>query len=104
MKMPAKKYKTKSIIVGRKKRLNPNDDNRPCFVALFDVNNPHKQSDGPKEILEFESIHRIIITGLDINYLLEGNDLAINDLEEVQVEVDGHHVMITGKQKKSSKK
>lgn len=96
-------YKTKSIIIGRKKRSNPNDDNRPCFVALFDMNNPHKQSKAPNKILDFETKHRIMIKGLDLSYLLEGNDIVINDLKEISVEEEGYHVIITGKQDKSSK-
>ena len=48
------KYKTKSIIIGRKPRLDKDDySNRPCFISLFDINNPHKSSIAPKKIIDF---------------------------------------------------
>ncbi len=92
------KYEAKSVLIGRKKRVGENLDVRPCFISLFDNNNPHKSGDVPKDIVEYPEIHKVMIRGLDVNYLLPGNDLVINDLEFIEVEVDGPHITVTGKQ------
>ncbi len=92
------KYKTKSIIIGRKKGNKDNPDVRPCFISLFDVNNPHKKAVVPFEVLDFESVHKVVIEGLNVNYLLPGNDLVINDLEFIEIKVEGPHIFLTGKQ------
>jgi len=94
------KYKTKSVLIGRKKRENPEDYNhRPCFISLFDENEPHLNMAGPRQVLEFSRKHKMVIVGLDLNYLLPGNDIVINNLEEIYVEEDGEFVRVTGIQK-----
>lgn len=90
-------YKAKSIILGRKKGDNP--DLRPCFISLFNSNDPHKSGEAPFKILDFEAVHKIVINGLDVNYLLPGNDLVINNLESFSVKIDGPHIFVSGKQK-----
>ncbi|MFC1698309.1 hypothetical protein ACFL1H_08290 [Nanoarchaeota archaeon] len=98
-------YKTKSVIIGRKKRTeeqkaqDPSGQHKPCFIKFFDINDPHKTIEMPKEELEF-FIDKAQIDGLDIKYLLAGNDLVINDLEELDVEEKKDFIVITGKQKK----
>lgn len=89
-------YKTKSIILGRKK--GGTEDFKPCFVAMFDINNPHQRNIVPKKILEFNKIHKITIEGVDVNYLLPGNDLVINNLQNIDLKQDGEHIHIKGKQ------
>lgn len=93
------KYKVKSIIIGRKKG-EEGSNTKPCFIALFDVNDPHKRNVVPKEIIEYDKVHKIMIKDFDINYLLPGNDLVINDLEFIHVEKEGPHITIKGKQTK----
>jgi len=91
------KYKAKSMIVGRKKRKDSkkDDDARPCFVALFDMNDPHRQSEAPKKIIDFESSHKIMINGSKVlHYLLAGNDLVVNNLKEVEVKEDKGHIVV----------
>jgi len=99
-----KKLKTKSVILGRRKREAEDKKGedfllRPCFVDLFEVNNPHQTDYAPHKILEFEKVHKIVIEGLNISYLLPGNDIVINDLKEIEVEEKGPHLIIKGKQK-----
>lgn len=92
------KYGTKSVIIGRKpKDEECKEGERPCFVSLFDINDPHKTAEVPKEILEFR-VHKVIISDLDVNYLLPGNDLVINNLKSVDVEKEGDHLHVTGEQ------
>ncbi|MCG2719036.1 MAG: hypothetical protein L6408_09435 [Nanoarchaeota archaeon] len=92
-------YKTKSVIIGRKKG-EKGSDTQPCFIALFDVNNPHKKNVVPNEILDYPEVHKVSIKGFDIHYLLPGNDLVINDLVSIEVKKDGPHIFIEGNQEK----
>ncbi|MEM4244878.1 MAG: hypothetical protein QXR60_01575 [Candidatus Nanoarchaeia archaeon] len=92
----SKTYKTKSLIIGRKK--GGTEDFKPCFFAFFDVNNPHQKNLVPKKIVEFERVHKVIIEGLDVNYLLPGNDIVINNLKTIELKQDGEHIHIKGKQ------
>tara|TARA_Y100000310_G_scaffold320216_1_gene376416 strand:+ start:3458 stop:3754 length:297 start_codon:yes stop_codon:yes gene_type:complete len=95
-----KKYKTKSVLIARKKRENPEDYNhRPCFVSLFDSNDPHLSVEGPKKVIEFSRKHKVVIEGLNnVNYLLPGNDIVINNLTEITVREEGDFVFVSGKQ------
>ena len=92
-----KTYKAKSVILGRKKGELP--DVRPCFISLFNANDPHKTGEAPSQVLDFDAVHKIVINGLEVNYLLPGNDIVINNLESVSVKVDGPHLFVSGKQK-----
>lgn len=89
-------YKVKSIILGRKNREHKTDDDYPLFISLFDINNPHTSGKVPKDMLDFPHIHKVIIKGLDINYLLGGNDIIINNLETITIQAYEGHVHITG--------
>lgn len=93
------RYKVKSIMLGRKKREHRDDEAYPCYISLFDMNNPHTSGQVPKQTIDIPLIHKVVVKGLDLNYLLEGNDIVINDLDEIDLEVKEGHVYITGKQK-----
>ena len=97
------KYKTKSVIIGRTKRdkkAKAKDDMfRPCFIALYDSNNPHLKSHPPKQIIEFDKVDKINLENFKVDYLLAGNDLVVNDLEYVDVTKKGNQVFLNGKQK-----
>ena len=95
------KYQTKSVLIGRKKRTNKEDFNhRPCFISLFSKNNPHLNTEGPSRVIEFDRKHKVKIEGLNVHYLLPGNDIVINDLEELHVDEEKETVKVTGSQKK----
>lgn len=89
-------YEAKSIIVGRKKREDKTQEGKPCFVAIYkSINNPHTSGKVPDEIVDFEDMHKVIINNpVSLNYLLEGNDLVINDLQSIEVRDDGGHLVI----------
>ncbi|MEA3378814.1 MAG: hypothetical protein U9Q69_04195 [Nanoarchaeota archaeon] len=94
-----KKFKTKSVLIGRKKSISEKPDVRPCFVNLFKNNDPHKSGEAPFEVLEFDEVHKVIVQGLNLSYLLPGNDILVNDLDFLKIDVKGPHVLISGKQK-----
>ena len=90
-------YKTKSVIIGRKK-----DAGRLfAFIALFDINNPHKSADPPKKIIEFPGCRNVRIYDCNIKYMIAGNDIIINDLENIEVEEKEGRVTVKGHQNKS---
>lgn len=92
------RHETKSVIIGRKQKTDEDGFFRTCFVALYDMNNPHKVNEVPKDIIEFERKDKIVINGFNISYLLGGNDLVINNLEYVEIKEEGDHLVISGKQ------
>ena len=92
------RYETKSIIIGRKKRPNKDDEAYPCFVHLFNMNDPHESGRVPAQMLDFEDVQRIVLTGLSLSYLLAGNDLVVNDLKHVEIEKKGPDIFISGEQ------
>ncbi|MEM4267989.1 MAG: hypothetical protein QXK37_04110 [Candidatus Woesearchaeota archaeon] len=94
-------YKTKSVVIGRMKRKSKDDTEYPCFISLFyAVNDPHKSGLAPDKILQYEKVHKVVIEGLVVNYLPLGNDIVINELEEIDVMVNGPHIFLRGKQNK----
>lgn len=94
------KYKVKSALIARKKSYEEDFSRRPCFISLFDENDPHLNAKGPREVIEFSKIHKVVINGLDVDYLLPGNDIVINDLEEIDIDEKGDHIYVKGKQKR----
>jgi len=90
-------FKAKSVIISRK----PNVDREEwsVLIALFNENNPHLKGREPFKILEYEDIKKTRVKELrNISFYLMGNDLVINNLVEVNVEVGGGIVTLTGKQ------
>ena len=95
-------FECKSVIIGRKKpkeEIINGEVVYPCFVNLCDENNPHLSVKPPFKFLDFKA-HKIIIRGLNINYLIPGNDIVINNLKSITIEQDGPHLIITGVQEK----
>ena len=93
-----KTYRAKSVMIGRKPRIG-NNKHKTAAVNLFTKNNPHRTGDVPKEMLEYPNIEKVRINKLvNVSYYLEGNDLVINDLNEVVISLDKHILTITGKQ------
>jgi len=88
------KYNTKSIIIGRKQSKG---GYHPCFICLFDTNNPHKKNEVPKKIFEYNKVESVIVDGLKVNYLLPGNDLVINDLHHIEIKKDKNNIILNGK-------
>lgn len=90
-------YKAKSILVARMPR--EGNEYKTATVKLFDTNSPHRKGVLPEKQLDFPSTRKVVIKGLDVEYLTEGNDLVINNLEEVDIsEQDSITVVISGKQ------
>ncbi|NTV23451.1 MAG: hypothetical protein HGA85_03690 [Nanoarchaeota archaeon] len=94
------KYKAKSAIIGR---AGKRDDfgNGPVFIHLFNINDPHKTKEVPVKFIDFAKMHKVVFRGLDVNFLLAGSDILINDLEHLEVEEEKGkpgNLVVTGKQ------
>ncbi|HIG93893.1 TPA: hypothetical protein HA234_06880 [Candidatus Woesearchaeota archaeon] len=91
-------FKVKSVVVSRK----PGKDKNglwSTFIGLFDENNPHLKAKVPVEVVELKDTEKVRIRDLrNISYYLMGNDIVINNLEEVSIKKDGIIVTLTGKQ------
>ena len=92
------KYETKSVMVGRKPRVGDNEF-KTATIALFGKNNPHKCGEAPIQVLDFENIEKVRLKELrNVSYYLEGNDIVVNDLVEVDIVQEGLIITLTGKQ------
>ncbi len=95
------KYKTKSAIIGRKR----DKEGMFCaFIALFNINDPHKSAKVPTKILEFKGARNVRIKGCEIKYMIPGNDLILNDLDGIDVVEEHNRIYITAVQKKSKER
>jgi len=94
-----KTYKVKSVVISRKPGKDK-DGLWSAFIGLFGENNPHLKAKSPIDVLEIKEIEKVRIKELkNISYYLMGNDIVINDLEEVTISVADNIVTLTGKQR-----
>jgi len=84
-------------IVSRKPEVKDNEY-KTAVVGIYDTNNPHKSARFPRVIYEFTNIEKVRIKGLNLSYYTEGNDLIINDLEELFIIHEGSLVVLKGYQ------
>lgn len=91
------KLPTKSALIGRLPR-KEGDKFKTAVVRLFGVNNPHKTTEFPTKTYEFSNTEKIRIRRLNVSYYLEGNDIVINDLEELEILHEDNKIIIKGEQ------
>lgn len=93
-----KKYKAKSVVISRKPGKDKEGFKR-AFIGFFKENNPHLKGRAPFGVLDIPDIEKVRIRELrNISYYLMGNDIVINNLEEVIISTDKNIITITGKQ------
>lgn len=98
MKGKLKKYKAKSVVVSRKPS-HKDEEVWHAFIGFFDENNPHLKGKVPREVVEIPKVEKIRIRELrNVSYYLMGNDIVINNLEELTIEQEDGVVTLTGKQ------
>ena len=98
MKGKVKKYKVKSVVVSRKPS-HKNEEVWHAFIGFFDENNPHLKGKVPFEVVEIPNVQKVRINELkNISYYLMGNDIVINNLEELTIQQEDGVVTLTGKQ------
>lgn len=91
------KVEATCAIVSRKPQENENEF-KTAVIGFYTENNPHKKGLFPFLTYEFTNIEKIRIKGLNISYYLEGNDLIINDLEELMIIKEETLLVIKGYQ------
>tara|TARA_Y100000296_G_C5008662_1_gene173947 strand:+ start:178 stop:471 length:294 start_codon:yes stop_codon:yes gene_type:complete len=93
------KYKGKSMFVSRAKNYNKKDDldMYPYFihVKFFKINDAHKTTETPFQILEFRVLSVYFKGFKDSKFLPWGNDLLFNDITEVEIEQKNKRLYIT---------
>lgn len=89
---------TKSVLISRMAKEDENDEHKTAILRFFDVNNPHLTEEFPKKVIIYTNKRKVRIMGLNVSYYLEGNDIVVNDLEEVQIENENSSLYIKGKQ------
>jgi hypothetical protein len=89
---------TMSALIGRMPR-EEGKTFKTAVIRLYNVNNPHKTTEFPLKTFEFSDIEKIRIKRLNVSYYLEGNDLVINDLDEIFITHDGNKLVVRGYQK-----
>lgn len=93
-----KTFKAKSITVSRKPGKDK-DTFKSAFIGLFNDNNPHLKAKVPFEVLELKEVEKVRFHDLrNISFYLLGNDIIINNLEEISIKQDGNIVTLMGKQ------
>ncbi len=97
------KVVTKSALIGRLPR-KEGSKFKTAVVRLFTVNNPHKTTEFPVRTYEFDDMEKIRIIRLNVSYYLEGNDLVINDLDEIYIIHEGNKLIVKGYQKEVEKR
>jgi hypothetical protein len=89
--------KTTCAILSRKPAIDP-DKFKTAVIGLYSENNPHKSGKFPNLTYEFSNIEKVRIKGLNVSYYLEGNDIIINDLEELLIIRMGTFLILKGYQ------
>ncbi|MBN1792944.1 hypothetical protein JW826_04655 [Candidatus Woesearchaeota archaeon] len=91
--------KTTSVLLSRMVKGSKDDDFKTAIFRFFSRNNPHLQEGFPNKIIQYTNTEKVRIMGLNVSYYLEGNDIVINDLEEVTLSHEGTKIFLTAKQK-----
>ena len=91
-------YLAKSVTISRKPGKN-REGYWSAFIGLFKENNPHLKGKIPFKVLEYKEIEKVRIRDLrNISYYLQGNDLIINNLQNVTITQEGNILQLTGTQ------
>jgi len=86
-------HKGKSIIVGRKPRVDGNEF-KTAFVKIYEKPNPLTAEDFPPKELDFPNVEKVVFNTY-IEYYLEGNDIVLDNLESVDIAVEGTTMKIS---------
>ena len=86
-------YEAKSIIIGRKPRVDGNEF-KTAFVKVYDKINPLTIEEFPPKELDFPNMEKVVFNTF-LEYYLEGNDIVLDNLESVDIETKGTTVTIT---------
>ncbi len=92
------KYKAKSMFISRIKNYNKEEQEMYPYntqVKFFKINDPHKTTKTPFQVLEFRSFSTYFEGFKEAKFLPWGNDILFNNLTEVDIEFKNERVYIT---------
>jgi len=92
------KIATKSVLISRLPKEEKDNEFKTAILRLYDVNNPHKKDVFPHKVFKFTDTEKVRIMRLNVSYYLEGNDIVINDLEELYITHLNNKIIIKGYQ------
>lgn len=96
------KVKTISCLITKKERQpysSEKDLHPTVHLKLFDQNNPHKNPEAfPHTVYEFTDVEKVRIRRLNVSFYLEGDDIVINDLEELYIQHKDNKIVLKGYQ------
>jgi hypothetical protein len=70
------------------------DEHPTVQIKLFNINNPHKTTEFPHTVYEYHNIEKVRIRRLNVSYYLAGEDVVINDLEELYIIHEGTKILL----------
>ena len=92
-------FRNKSIIISRKLEKDSAGQRSSVQIALFGENNPHLKGKVPFKVLEYTGIEKVRIKKLEnVSFYLEGQDLVINNLVELNLSLGAGIITLSGKQ------
>ena len=96
--MESNTYDVKSVVISRKP-IHDKEESWSAFIGLFTENNPHLKGKEPFKIIEVKQTEKVRIKELrNISYYLQGNDIVVNNLQEITIYEEVGIVTVTGKQ------
>jgi hypothetical protein len=94
------KVMTTSVLISRDDSEKQSDNVHPTAVLrLFNINNPHKRHNVfPTHVFRFTNIEKVRPMRLNFSFYLAGDDIVINDLEELYILHEGTKIILKGYQ------
>jgi len=92
------KLQTKSVLISQLDDDKSDNQYKTAVLRLFDVNNPHKKDVFPTHVYKFSNTEKVRIRRLNVSYYLEGEDIVVNDLEELYITREGNKLILRGYQ------
>ncbi len=81
------KHTARSIIIGRKPRVEGNEF-KTAFIKIYQEVKPLTIDDFPETELDFPNIEKVVFSQIP-EYYLEGNDLVFDDIQSFEVNAEG---------------
>ncbi|MBN2052019.1 hypothetical protein JW756_00785 [Candidatus Woesearchaeota archaeon] len=93
------KIPTVSVLISQDESEKDDNTYKTVVLRLFKINNPHKRHNVfPTHVFRFTNTEKVRIRRLNVSYYLEGEDIVINDLEELYIIHEDNKIVLKGYQ------
>ena len=89
------RFTCRSAMIGRLPRKGE-EEFKTVSIKLFKNDNAHKTEELPFKELEIRNIEKVRFRHLFVTYYLEGNDMILNHLEELNIMKKGTVLIVRG--------